>query len=130
MQAVLTNPIKLIKSCADKSKKFPKDVIPYLLKASENADNKTRNDIENHIVKMGESAIPTLINALRNSKGTTRALIAMTLIRLGSASIEPLQVAYEKNLENQWIVNYIVSEIQGTQRPLSNVVNLKKVLVG
>ena len=130
MQAVLTNPMKLIKSCTDKSKKLPKEVIPYLLKAVDNSDAKTRNEIENHLVKMGETAIPSLINALATSKGATRALIAMVLIRLGKVSIEPLELAYTNNKELQWTATYIINEIKGTQRPLNNVLSLTKALVG
>lgn len=128
MQAVLTNTIKLIKNSVEK--KFPKEVIPYLLKAVENADNKTRNDIENQIVKIGESAIPELVNALSTSTGTTRAVAAMALIRLGKASAEYLKSTYKNNQDFQWVVNYISNEIEGTQRPLGQTFEYTEVLAG
>ena len=119
MQAVLTNTIKLIKGNADTSKKFPREVIPYLLKAAENVDAKTKNDIENHIVKIGDSGIPSLIDALKTTSGTSRALAAMVLIRLGNSSIEPLKAAYQDTTEFNWISSYIINEIEGTKRPLT-----------
>jgi hypothetical protein len=128
MQAVLTNSIKLIKNNTDK--KYPLEVIPYLIKAVENADAKTRNEIENLLVKIGNSGISTLVNKLESTSGTTRALIAMVLIRLGSSSIEYLKSIYQDKAEFEWMVNYIVNEIEGTQKPLGKVYKFTEVLAG
>ncbi|MFH0702320.1 MAG: hypothetical protein V2B14_02120 [bacterium] len=115
----LSNIIKLVKNNAYLTKKFPKEVIPYLLKAAENSDNKTRNNIENHLVKIGESGIPILVNELKNSPDSVKALIAMVFIRLGGVCIEPLKYAYKDDLENSWMISYIIREIEGTKKPLN-----------
>jgi len=129
----VANTIKLIKNNSDLGRKFPKEVIPYLLKAAENSDAQTRNDIENQIVKIGESAIPTLVNSLEISTGSTRALVAMSLIRIGFSSINCLNTACRNNPELNWIAEYIIREIEGTKRSLGRnfeYAELQEVLVG
>lgn len=131
MQSTVANTIKLIKNNSDLGRKFPKEVIPYLLKASENADAKTRNDIENQIIKIGESAIPTLVNSLETTTGSTRALIAMSLIRIGHSSINHIKSACKNNPELNWVADYIVREIEGTKKSLGKEFSeLQEVLVG
>ena len=128
MQARMPNPIKLIKNI-ESGRKFPKEVVPYLLQAVETADYKTKSEIENQIVKIGKDAIQSLIDALASTKGTARAVAAMSLIRIGGSSLEPLKTTYKNNPELGWVVNYIVNEIEGTKRPLRSV-NQQEILVG
>ncbi|MDD3013981.1 MAG: hypothetical protein PHC34_09795 [Candidatus Gastranaerophilales bacterium] len=133
MQSTVANTIKLIKNNSDLGRKFPKEVIPYLLKAVENSDAQTRNDIENQIVKIGESAIPTLVDSLEISTGFTRAMVAMSLIRIGSLSVNYLRTACKNNSELDWIADYIIREIEGTKRSLGKnleFTGLQKVLAG
>ena len=112
MQAVLANTIRIIKNNFQ-SKRLPKEAIPYLLKAAENADKKTRDDIENQLVNMGETVIEELAAALENTTGSTRALVAMVLIRFGNPSLQPLNSLYKGKREFEWIINYIQNEIEG-----------------
>jgi len=118
MRAVISKTIRLVKTKIDREKKFPREVIPYLLKAADNADNKTRNDIENKLVNIGEDGLQALIEAMATKSGAVRALIAMVLIRIGESSILPLRQAYQGQSSYDWIVNYITEEIEGTQKPL------------
>jgi len=130
MQAVVSN-LKLInRRKSDIESRFPKEVIPYLLSAATNADNKVRNDIENAIVKIGEAGIPILVKSLESPSGRTKAIAAMVLIRLGSNSIEPLRQAFKNNKEYSWVVDYIINEIEGTQTPLAESMEMQEVLVG
>lgn len=118
MRTVISNTIRLVKTKIDREKKFPREVIPYLLKAVDNADNKTRNDIENKLVHIGEDGLPALIEAMSAKSGAVRALIAMVLIRIGKSSILPLRQAYQGQSNYEWIVSYIIDEIEGTRKPL------------
>lgn len=129
MQAVIPNTMKLIQYNENLGRKFPKEVIPYLLKAVQNADAKLRSDIENQLVKIGENGITTLVDSLETSSGITQAMIAMVLIRLGNVSIKPLRIS----CKNNWIADYIINEIEGTQRPLGEIFEFsarQEVLVG
>ena len=129
MQTLLANKLKLINNNTELGKKFPKEVIPYLLSAVENADAKLKIDIENQIVKIGEAAIPVLIESLISTKGAARGVAAMSLIRLGSASINPLR----DKKEIKWIVDYIINEIEGSKELLTKGYETSKyqeVLVG
>lgn len=114
MQAIIQNPIKLIKKDRDQGKK---DNFLYLLNKLENADNMLKNDIENQLVRMGINVVENLITALESSKGVVRATIAMALIRIGMPSVEPLKIAYEQK-EDSWIADYIIREIEGSKQPL------------
>jgi HEAT repeat protein len=133
MQSTVANTIKLIKNHTDLGKRFPKEVIPYLLKAAENSNAQIRNDIENQIIKIGDSAIETLINSLETSSGYTRALIAMCLIRIGNPSINSLKSACKNNSDLNWIADYIINEIEGTKRSLGQNIKFaqyQEILVG
>ncbi len=109
------------------------DYIFYLLKASANSDQKSKNKIENHLVNLGEAVVPTLINNLTKTQGPTRGMIAMILIRIGTPSIKHLENVSNLNPEVKWIYDYIKEEIKGTQVKLKNRLseenNLEKVLV-
>lgn len=82
-----------------------------LIKMLNDADNKTKNEIENRIVGMGEDVADLLVDRLENAKGTQRGVIAMSLIRLGECSIAPLRKLAEKSQDFRWIANYLISEI-------------------
>jgi len=131
MQSLLANKIKLVKYNSEMGRKFPKEVIPYLLKALKNADNVTKNDIENQLVKIGEAGIPVLVNELGTADGVERATIAMVLIRLGYLSIEPLKNISQKDTSIDWIVKYIINEIEGSKTTLNyHYDSTKEILVG
>lgn len=119
--------IKNIKS-SESEIKFPKEVIPYLLKAVESADQSTKNDIENQLVKMDEKAASLLSKELANFKGKTRGLIAMVLVRIGFKSISYLEA--ESTTETKWIVDYIINEIKGSNVSLSDKSCIANILVG
>lgn len=119
--------IKNIKS-SESEIKFPKEVIPYLLKAVESADQSTKNDIENQLVKMDETAASLLAKELANFKGKTRGLIAMVLVRIGFKSISYLES--ESTTETKWIVDYIINEIKGSNISLSDKSCIANILVG
>lgn len=103
MQAVL-NPTKTI--VENKETK-----LDTLLKMLIDADQKTKSDVENRIVGMGDSIANLLVDRLQNAKGTQRGVIAMSLIRLGECSIAPLKRLAMESSEFQWIANYLISEI-------------------
>lgn len=127
MHEVLTNTMRLIKSKIELRKKLPVETIPYLLKAVQNADNSTKNDIENQLVKIGEEAIPHLIKELFSISGTARGVVAMALIRIGSPSISYLKNASNLNPEFKWIADYLITEIEGTQKSLTSNTELQAV---
>ncbi len=82
-----------------------------LLKMLVDADAKTKNDIENRIVNMGEGIANLLVDRIQKVKGAQRGVIAMSLIRLGECSIAPLKKLALESKEFQWIANYLISEI-------------------
>ena len=82
-----------------------------LIKMLQDADAKTKSDIENRIVSMGEGIANLLVDRLQNAKGTQRGVIAMSLIRLGECSIAPLKKLAKDSSEFEWIANYLISEI-------------------
>jgi len=96
------------------------DHISYLLRAFENADPKTKSKIENHLVKIGKDAASILVKSLVETKGTTRGLIAMTLIRIGTPVISHLEQIVFENPDLNWVVDYITTEIKGSQIALTN----------
>ena len=104
MQAVLnsTRPIQT----SDNATK-----LDTLLKMLVDAEQKTKNEIENRIVNMGEGIANLLVDRLQKVKGTQRGVIAMSLIRLGECSIAPLKRLALNSNEFQWIANYLISEI-------------------
>ena len=82
-----------------------------LLKMLIDADQKTKSEIENRIVNMGEGIANLLVDRLQKVKGTQRGVIAMSLIRLGECSIAPLKRLALQSSEFKWIANYLISEI-------------------
>lgn len=114
MSATFSNTnIRLIASNLELGKKFPKEVIPYLLKATLEADAKLKNEIENKIVSIGESAVPMLVEAIKSEQGTARGVAIMSLIRIGSASVECI-----KEASVGWLGDYIINEIKGSGVPV------------
>ena len=104
MQAVL-NDVRTVKTTDNEAK------LDTLLKMHIDADQKTKSEIENRIVNMGEGIANLLVDRLQKVKGTQRGVIAMSLIRLGECSIAPLKRLALQSSEFQWIANYLISEI-------------------
>ncbi|MDD3237388.1 MAG: hypothetical protein PHV37_04755 [Candidatus Gastranaerophilales bacterium] len=84
-----------------------------ILSKLENADNKSKNELENALVNIGEAAVPQLINELQVVKGTVRGVVAMTLIRIGESSVNYLEKAAKVNKDFEWIAKYLITEIKG-----------------
>ncbi len=104
MQAVLNNQ----NATVELNQETRLDTLIAMLKE---ADAKTKNDIENRIVDMGDGIANMLVERLQNASGSQRGIIAMSLIRLGECSINPLKNLARTNSEFQWIANYLISEI-------------------
>lgn len=105
MQAILN---KCQKSVA--SLNFTND-LENLIGSLSTADNVIKNEIENKIVKMGESAVDFLVDKLPNLKGVERGVVAMSLIRIGESAIAPLKKQADNSEDFGWIANYLISEI-------------------
>jgi len=128
MHEVLATTMKLIKDKMELRKKLPVETIPYLIKAAQNADGATKNDIENQIVKIGEDAIPHLVKELATISGIARGIIAMALIRIGAPSVEYLESSANANPEFKWIAEYLIAEIVGSQRVLGSNDKLQSIM--
>ena len=87
--------------------------IEEILGKLENADNTTKNNIENILVDKGTEVLPELVNQLQVVKGVKRGVVAMTLIRIGEASVEYLKKAANNNKDFEWVAKYLISEIHG-----------------
>lgn len=87
--------------------------IEYFLSKLEDADNKSKNEIENMLVSIGDEAVPELVNQLQIVKGKVRGVVAMTLIRIGASSINYLEKAAKSNKDFEWIAKYLITEIEG-----------------
>lgn len=87
--------------------------VEEILNKLENADNNTKNLIENILVDKGSEAVPYLVNQLQTVKGVKRGVAAMSLIRIGAASVEYLKKAASCNKDFEWVAKYLISEIQG-----------------
>lgn len=85
-----------------------------ILSELENADNTTKNKIENELVSIGTSVLPELVNQLQVVRGIKRGVVAMTLIRLGDASVKYLEKAAENNKDFEWVAEYLIREIKGS----------------
>lgn len=85
--------------------------IQYFLSKLENADNISKNEIENRLVNIGQKAVPELVSQLQVVQGTKRGVVAMTLIRIGEASVECLMQAAKNNKDFEWVAQYLISEI-------------------
>ena len=82
-----------------------------ILTKLENADNKSKNMLENALVNFGEKAVPELVKNLTVVTGSVRGVVAMTLIRIGHSSIDFLKNAAASNKDMEWIANYLITEI-------------------
>jgi hypothetical protein len=84
-----------------------------ILSELENADNTTKNKLENELVSIGTSVVPELVNQLQVVRGVKRGVVAMTLIRLGDASVKYLKEAAHENKDFEWVAEYLIREITG-----------------
>ena len=88
--------------------------VKEILLELENADNTTKNQIENELVSIGESVVPQLVDQLQVVRGIKRGVVAMTLIRLGDASVKYLEKAAHDNKDFEWVAEYLIREIKGS----------------
>ena len=88
-------------------------LVEEMLCKLDNADNTTKNKIENILVDKGEEVLPDLVNQLQVVKGVKRGVVAMSLIRIGEASVKYLKKAASCNKDFEWVAKYLISEIQG-----------------
>ena len=88
-------------------------LVEEMLCKLDNADNTTKNKIENILVDKGEEVLPDLVNQLQVVKGVKRGVVAMSLIRIGEASVEYLKKAASCNKDFEWVAKYLISEIRG-----------------
>ena len=102
MQLVLEN---------NKEVKMSKSVSELISKL-DNADVKTKNDIENVLVDLGANAVPELVNQLQLVRGSIRGVVAMTLIRIGEPSVAILKAAASANKDFEWVASYPIEEIK------------------
>jgi len=86
-----------------------------ILSELENADNTTKNKIENELVSIGEAVLPQLVDQLQVVRGIKRGVVAMTLIRLGDASVKYLEKAAHNNKDFEWVAEYLIREIKGSK---------------
>ena len=87
--------------------------VKEILTKLENADNTTKNELENKLVEHGTEVLPQLVDQLQVVRGIKRGVVAMTLIRLGDASIKYLEKAAQKNKDFEWVAEYLIREIKG-----------------
>ena len=90
------------------------ETVNEILSKLENADNVTKNELENKLVNIGTSALPQLVNELQVVRGIKRGVVAMTLIRIGNASVEYLKEAAKSNKDFEWVANYLIREIKSS----------------
>ena len=84
-----------------------------ILSELENADNTTKNKIENELVSIGTEVLPELVDQLQVVRGIKRGVVAMTLIRIGDASVKYLEKAAHDNKDFEWVAEYLIREIKG-----------------
>lgn len=89
------------------------ETVNEILTKLENADNTTKNELENKLVDCGKAALPILVDQLQVVKGVKRGVVAMTLIRIGDASIKYLEKAAHENKDFEWVAEYLIREIKG-----------------
>ena len=89
------------------------ETVNEILSKLENADNVTKNKLENELVNIGTSALPQLVDELQVVRGIKRGVVAMTLIRIGDASIKYLEKAAHDNKDFEWVAEYLIREIKG-----------------
>ena len=85
-----------------------------ILSKLENADNVTKNKLENELVNIGTAVLPQLVDELQVVRGIKRGVVAMTLIRIGDASVKYLRKAAECNKDFEWVAEYLIREIKGS----------------
>lgn len=90
------------------------ETVSEILSKLENADNTTKNKLENELVNIGASVLPELVDELQVVRGIKRGVVAMTLIRIGDASVKYLKKAAECNKDFQWVAEYLIREIKGS----------------
>ena len=90
------------------------ETVNEILSKLENADNVTKNKIENELVNIGTSVLPQLVDELQVVRGIKRGVVAMTLIRIGDASVKYLKKAAECNKDFEWVAEYLIREIKGS----------------
>lgn len=88
------------------------ETVNEILSRLENADNSTKNELENKLVNFGTSALPLLVDQLQVIRGVKRGVVAMTLIRIGDASVEYLKKAALGNKDFEWVAQYLIREIE------------------
>ena len=66
-------------------------LVEEILGKLENADNVTKNKLENMLVNQGSSVVEELVNQLQIVHGIKRGVVAMSLIRIGEASVNCLK---------------------------------------
>lgn len=106
--------MQMILNSENKEVKMSKSVSELISKL-DNADVKTKNDIENVLVGIGAQAVPELVNQLQLVKGSTRGVVAMTLIRIGEPSVDFLKKAASVNKDFEWVASYLIEEIKGAK---------------
>ena len=89
------------------------ETVSEILTKLENADNITKNELENTLVNCGSAIVPQLVDQLQVVRGIKRGVVAMTLIRIGDASIKYLKKAAQDNKEFVWVAEYLIREIKG-----------------
>lgn len=89
------------------------ETVNEILSKLENADNTTKNELENKLVNIGTDALPQLVDQLQVVRGIKRGVVAMTLIRIGDASIKYLEKAAHENKDFEWVAEYLIREIKG-----------------
>lgn len=90
------------------------ETVNEILSKLENADNITKNELENELVSIGTSALPQLVDELQVVRGIKRGVVAMTLIRIGDASVKYLEQAAQINKDFEWVAQYLIREIKGS----------------
>ncbi len=88
------------------------ETVKEILSKLENADNTTKNQLENELVNIGASALPQLVDQLQIVRGIKRGVVAMTLIRIGNASVKYLEQAAKTNKDFEWVAEYLIREIK------------------
>ena len=89
------------------------ETVNEILTKLENADNTTKNQLENKLVEQGTEVLPQLVDQLQVVRGIKRGVVAMTLIRIGDASIKYLEKAAQENKDFEWVAEYLIREIKG-----------------
>ena len=88
------------------------ETVNEILSKLENADNTTKNALENELVSIGTSVLPQLVDQLQVVRGIKRGVVAMTLIRLGDVSVKYLEKAAQNNKDFEWVAEYLIREIK------------------